>query len=195
VAGGGICAQSNTFNAAGVYTSTVVVSDDDGGTSAPATVVIVVFNPNSKVTGGGTMQSPAGAVVANPLVSGRAQFNLNPQYHKGDTTPSGKAKFTFKNAGLDFDSTILEWLVVTGSKGQLRGSGTINNAGNYGFLMTVTDGKLLGGGGMDKFRLKIWDNSAGDAVVYDNVPGAPDDIDIANPQATTGGSIVIHKEK
>jgi len=198
VAGGGICAQSNMFNAAGVYTTTVVVSDDDGGVSLPATVVIVVYNPASKVTGGGTLQSPAGALVANPLISGPAQFDLNPQYLQQDTIPSGKAKFTFKNAGLDFDSTTLEWLVVTGDKGQLRGSGTIGNAGDYGFLLTVTDGNLPGGGGgggVDKFRIKIWDKSSGDAVVYDNVPGAPEDIDIANPQAISAGSIVIHKEQ
>jgi hypothetical protein len=48
---------------------------------------------------------------------------------------------------------------------------------------------------VDRFRIKIWDKSAGDAVVYDNVPGAPDDIDIANPQAIAAGSIVIHKEQ
>jgi len=30
-------------------------------------------------------------------------------------------------------------------------------------------------------------------VVYDNVPGASDDINSAKPQAITGGSIVIHK--
>ena len=46
-----------------------------------------------------------------------------------------------------------------------------------------------------KFRIKIWDKSSGDAVVYDNVPGAPEDIDIANPQAISAGSIVIHKEQ
>jgi hypothetical protein len=110
-------------------------------------------------------------------------------------TPGGQAKFTFGNAGLAFDSTALEWLVVTGHRAQLRGSGTINGTGSYGFLLTVTDGKLSGGGGVDRFRIKIWDKSAGDAVVYDNVPGAPDDIDIANPQAIAAGSIVIHKEQ
>ena len=31
------------------------------------------------------------------------------------------------------------------------------------------------------------------ATVYDNVPGAPDDIDTANPQALGGGSIQIHQ--
>ena len=30
-------------------------------------------------------------------------------------------------------------------------------------------------------------------VVYDNRVGASDDIDLANPMAISGGSIVIHK--
>jgi FtsP/CotA-like multicopper oxidase with cupredoxin domain len=195
VAGGGICAQSNTFDAAGVYTTTIVGSDDDGGVSLPVTLVIVVYNPDSKVTAGGSIVSHPGAYVPTPLVSGPAHFNLNPQYHMDAVTPGGQAKFTFGNAGLAFDSTALEWLVVTGHRAQLRGSGTINGTGSYGFLLTVTDGKLSGGGGVDRFRIKIWDKSAGDAVVYDNVPGAPDDIDIANPQAIAAGSIVIHKEQ
>ena len=194
VAGGGICSQSNTFAAAGVYTSTVTVTDDDGGVGGPITVVIVVYNPDSKVTGGGTANSPAGALAADPLASGIANFNLNPLYHKGDTTPSGQAKFTFKSAGLAFDSTALEWLVVTGSKGQLRGSGTINDAGDYGFLLTVTDGGTGPGSGVDTFRMKMWDKSAGDAVVYDTTPGGAEDIDVSPTLPISGGSIVIHKE-
>jgi FtsP/CotA-like multicopper oxidase with cupredoxin domain len=190
----GTCSASNTFNTAGVFTSTVTGSDDDGGTDVE-TVVIVVFNPESKVTGGGTINSPAGAVVAAPALTGTAHFNLNPRYLQDDLVPSGQGKFRFQAAGIDFDSTALEYLVVTGSKGQLRGSGTINGGGSYGFLMTVVDGKLPGSGGADRFRMKIWNKLAGDAVVYDNVPGAPDDIDIANPAPTSGGNITIHKEK
>ena len=45
---------------------------------------------------------------------------------------------------------------------------------------------------MDKSRLKVWDQATG-TIVYDNVVGAPVDIDAANPQAIAGGSIVIHK--
>jgi hypothetical protein len=40
----------------------------------------------------------------------------------------------------------------------------------------------------------VTDPSAGDAVVYDNVPGAPDDIDVASPQPILGGQIQIKKE-
>jgi hypothetical protein len=148
-----------------------------------------------EVTAGGFINSPAGALVVSPLAVGKGHFNLNPQYPKGASVPSGQVKFTVNSAGFDFDATALEFLVVAGSKGQLRGSGVVNGGGNYGFLLTVTDGALPGGGGPDKFRIKIWNTSAGDAVVYDNVPGAPDDMDIAAPMAIGQGSITIHKEK
>jgi hypothetical protein len=194
VAGGGLCSQSNTFAAAGVYTSTVTVSDDDGGVGGPITVVIVVYNPASKLTGGAHAGSPLGALAADPSASGRVQLNANPQYQKGATTPRGQGKFTFKNVGLAFDSSDLEWLVVTGNRGQLRGSGRINNAGDYGFLLTVVDGGNGPGSTADRFRMKIWDKAAGDAVVYDTTPGGADDIDVSPALPATGGNLTVHKE-
>ena len=51
----------------------------------------------------------------------------------------------------------------------------------------------MNGGGGDKFRIKIWDKTAGDLLVYDNQLGAAED---ADPTTALGGdSIVIHKEK
>ena len=194
-ASGGICSQSNTFVSAGVYTSTVTVTDDDGGVGGPITVVIVVYNPDSKLTGGAHANSPLGALAVNPAATGQVQVNANPQYQKGATTPHGKAKFTFKTAGFDFDSSALEWLVVTGNKGQLRGGGTVNNAGNYGFLLTVVDGGNGPGSTTDRFRMKIWDKSAGDAVVYDTTPGGAEDIDVSPTLPISGGNLTIHKEK
>jgi len=192
-AAGGICSQSNTFAAAGIYTSTVTVTDDDGGVGGPITVVIVVYNPDSKMTGGGTANSPAGALVANPLATGVAQFEPNAQYLPRATTPSGKAKFTLRTQSFDFTSGALEWLVVTDDKGQLRGSGTINNAGNYGFLLTVVDGGTPGAAG-DRLRMKIWDKSAGDAVVYDTTPGGAEDIDVSPTLPISGGNLTLHKQ-
>lgn len=46
---------------------------------------------------------------------------------------------------------------------------------------------------MDKFRIKIWDIASG-ATVYDNVLSASDDLDAANPQLVSSGSIVIHQK-
>ena len=82
---------------------------------------------------------------------------------------------------------------MAGPKAQYKGSGTVNGAGDYGFLLTATDGQQPGGGGVDKFRIKIVDKST-DMVVYDNVPGEAEDIDDANPQVLGGGSIVIHSK-
>ncbi len=95
-------------------------------------------------------------------------------------------------ANFNFHSTSYDWLAISGPKAQYKGSGTMNGSGDYMFLLTATDGDLPGGGGVDKFRIKIVNKATG-AVVYDNVPGASDDIDSANPQAIGGGSIVIHQ--
>jgi hypothetical protein len=57
-------------------------------------------------------------------------------------------------------------------------------------MLTAIDGQVNGGGGTDKFRIKIWDKTT-DAIVYDNQMGATDD---AQPSTVLGGgSIVIHK--
>jgi hypothetical protein len=68
--------------------------------------------------------------------------------------------------------------------------GTINGGGSYGFLLTAIDGQESGGGGIDQFRLKIWDQGTG-STIYDNQPGVADDA--ANATQLSGGSIVIHK--
>jgi hypothetical protein len=94
-------------------------------------------------------------------------------------------------ADFDFHSTAYQWLVISGALAQYKGTGTINGAGTYNFLLTARDGDISGGGGVDKFRIKITDTSG--AVVYDNAYGSSDDINSANPQALGGGSIVIHK--
>ena len=62
--------------------------------------------------------------------------------------------------------------MVSGAKAQCQGSGTINGTGNYGFLLTIIDGQAPGGGGTDKFRMKIWDKLQFNTIIYDNQMGA-----------------------
>ncbi len=123
-------------------------------------------------------------------MTGRANFGFVSKYQKGANIPTGQTEFQFRAGNLNFRSTVYEWLVISGAKAQYKGSGTINGAGDYNFLLTATDGQVSGGGGVDKFRIKI---SGPGGVVYDNVHGVSDDMDAANPQEIGGGSIVIHK--
>jgi hypothetical protein len=183
--------KAHTFSSVGVYTIVVTVNDPCTGASQPFEFA-VVYDPNGGgfVTGGGWISSPAGAYKANPALTGKANFGFVSKYQKGASQPSGETEFQFKAGDLNFHSLAYQWLVVAGAKAQYKGTGTINGAGNYTFLTTATDGQVSGGGGSDKFRIKIW-NASG--VIYDNVPGASDDMDTANPQVIGGGSIVILK--
>jgi len=71
-----------------------------------------------------------------------------------------------------------------------NGDGTINGSGDYGFLLTANDGQVNGGGGEDKFRIKIWEKAT-ETIVYDNQMGDADNGDAST--VIGGGSIVIHK--
>ncbi len=131
-----------------------------------------------------------GAYTPDPTLTGKAIFGFVSRYQKGATVPTGRTEFQFKTGELDFHSAAYDWLVVAGARAQLKGLGTINGSGEYGFLLTAVDGQLNGGGGADRFRIKIWDPST-DAVIYDNQMG---DDDAADPATVIGGgAIVIHK--
>lgn len=189
--GSGSVTGSHAYTTPGVYTVTMTVTDNDGGAGEAIYQYIVVYDPNGGfVTGGGWINSPAGAYVADPTLTGKASFGFVAKYKKGQSTPDGNTQFQFQAAGLRFHSTSYEWLVIAGARAQFKGAGTIDGGGNYGFLLTAIDGQLNGGGGTDRFRIKIWDAATG-AIVYDNQMNADDDGDATT--ALGGGSIVIHK--
>ena len=132
----------------------------------------MVFDPNSgQATGGGWV--PAG--------QSKTSFQLSAKYQKG--VLSGSVVVTLPN-GQTVTSTSLAWLVISGSKMQIRGEATLDGASGYSFLVTGTQSPYA-------FRLKVWRTTDG-TVLYDNVPGASDDIDLASPQALGGGTIAIH---
>jgi hypothetical protein len=197
-AGSGTCTGSKSFASAGVYNIAVTVTDDDGGSDSES-VMVVVYDPSAGfVTGGGWIDSPSGAYTPEDPndadVTGKANFGFVSKYQKGATTPTGQTEFQFHAGNLNFHSSNYQWLVVAGAKAQFKGTGTVNGVSGYGFLLTATDGQISGGGGVDKFRIKIWEIASG-TVIYDNAAGASEDIDAANPLAIGGGSIIIHKGK
>ena len=194
----GTVSASRSFAVPGVYMVALTATDACGNSATASTVggltaMVVIYDPNAGyVTGGGWINSPTGAYTASLSLTGKANFGFVSKYKKGMTVPDGETEFEFQVASFNFHSTSYEWLVISGAKGQYKGSGTVNNAGNYGFMLTAIDGQINGGGGVDKFRIKIWNKSNNDATVYDNQLGASDS---ANPTtALGGGSIVIHKE-
>lgn len=150
----------------------------------------MVYDPDGGfVTGGGWIDSPAGAYAADPSLTGKATFGFVSKYQKGAKVPTGNTEFQFKVADLNFKSIAYDWLVVGGGKAQYKGSGAINGSGDYAFMLTAVDGKANGGGGVAKFRIKIMDSGSG--VIYDNQMGVGDDA--VPTTAIQGGSIVIHK--
>jgi hypothetical protein len=154
--------------------------------------MVVVYDPSAGfVTGGGWINSPAGAYTGDPTLSGKANFGFVSKYQKGAAKPTGETEFQFHVAGFNFHSEAYDWLVVSGPKAQYKGTGKVNGVSGHAFLLTATDGQRAGGGGVDKFRIKIWKVSDG-SIVYDNRLGASDDLDAADPQVISGGSIVIH---
>ena len=181
----------HTYSSAGVYTVGLSIFLGDVLYGSDEYKYVVVYDPNgSFVTGGGWIQSVAGAYPADPGLVGKATFGFVSKYKKGMTVPTGETEFQFQVANLHFNSQSYDWLVVAGARAQFKGTGVINGSGNYGFLLTAVDGQVSGGGGADKFRIKIWDRPTGQ-VVYDNQMGVSDDVD---PDTTIGGgSIVIHK--
>jgi len=161
-----------------------------GGLGDPVTEY-VLYDPwigqGGMVTGGGWIISPAGAYTADTSLSGIATFGFVSMYKKGATVPTGNTQFNFQVADLNFHSDSYDWLVIAGEKAMYKGTGTINNAGNYGFMLSAIDGDINEGSDNDKFRIKIW-NKASEEIVYDN---NPDD----TGTELGGGRIVIHKAK
>lgn len=177
----------HSYLAAGVYDVCLVVNDGSLD-SAQACSMAVVYDPSAGfVTGGGWIDSPAGAYKADETLTGKATFGFMSKYQKGASAPSGNTAFQFELAGLSFTSQSYEWLVVNknGSNAQFKGAGLINGAldpnGNaYKFMLWADDGAP------DTFRIRIWwEDGAGEQAVYDN----------GNAQGIGAGSIVVHTGK
>jgi len=136
----------------------------------------------------GWFNAPLGSFPSNAAFIGKIHFESNVKYEKGSTVPTGSAKVNLP--GNDFIANNLTYLTIAGSSLQASGTGTINNAGSYGFLLTGIDGKLDGKQLPDKVRIRIW-NRANGAVIYDSQMNLPES---ASPAIVlSGGTINIKK--
>lgn len=187
----GRCVGSHVYTATGVYEVAVTVADQCGDSGAALYRYVVVYDASGGfVTGGGSIDSPAGAYQPDPAAEGKATFGLSAKYEKGGAQPRGETQFHFQAGGFRFVSTSYEWLVISGAKARLRGVGAANGVAGYSFELTAWDGEAPGGDSVDRFRIKVWEGNPSN-VLYDNLLGASDSSD---PTPLAAGSIVIHKK-
>lgn len=185
--GSGTISGTHTYASAGVYTVTLTVTDNSNASATTSYKYIVVYDPNSGfLTGSGSFNSQVGAYTSNQSATGELKFGIQSKYTANNNTPEGKIKLDFKTANFSFDSTSYQWLVITGTKAQLKGTGTINGSGSYNILITALDETQTEG--VDKVRIKITDSL--NNVIYDNQAGDPDGADPTT--SITKGSLKIH---
>jgi hypothetical protein len=189
--GSGTILGSHTYSTPGVYTIELTLTDDNGESDSATFRYVVIYEPTGGfVVGGGWIDFPEGAYAVDPSLTGTANFGFTSKYANGATTPTGKTNFMFHVAHFDFSSTSYEWLVVAGAKAKYKGTGTVNGEGEYGFMLSAIDGQIEGGGGVDKFRMRIWDKAT-DMIIYDDQFGSEEDAETTN--VIGGGNIKIHK--
>ncbi len=180
-----------SFSTPGIYYVTLTVTDAAGNAASASTVngqpaVIVIYDRGyGFIDGSGKYNSPAGAYTAKPSISGRMDFTFDTRYRKEDAFPSGTTSFKMNAANLDFEGASCDWFNCSAGRGLYKGTGTLNGAAGYKFLVSVVDGAASGV--VDKIRFQI--KSASGAVVYDNQMGAPDTALATMP--ISGGDITV----
>jgi hypothetical protein len=193
-----VTAVLGPFAAAGVYRPCVQGTDSAHNTGVGVCTMLAVYDPAAGfISGGGWISSPAGAHPAEPGLAGKASVGFVSRYKRGATVPKGEMEFEYEaqdstaHAHFHFRSSAYEWLVLSGGFAQFIGRGRIEGiAGNYGFLVTAVDGQVNGSGGVDLFRIKIWNRATG-TVFYDNEMSTPD---YSWPATSLGdGSIEVKK--
>src|SRR5437773_686286 len=91
--GSGSVTGNHAYTNAGVYTVTLTVSDQAGNSAQSVFQFVVVYDPDGGfVTGGGWINSPAGAYPLDPSLVGKATFGFVSKYLHGATVPTGNTE-------------------------------------------------------------------------------------------------------
>ncbi|KAG2500492.1 hypothetical protein HYH03_001272 [Edaphochlamys debaryana] len=203
---------SHVYSVTGVFAPTATPADAAGTPASPVPLpagFVVVYDPQGGfVVGGAWITSPPGALASDTAqtLTGMANFGFNSKYKAGASAPTGNTEFVFSAGGFRFRSTSYDWMVISGSRVQFKGSGIVNSQPSpvYKFSIMAEDGGSTPGS--DRFRLRVFSLAADGTTeikVYDNFVGgaASACASLSDPScdfraATTalgGGSIVIQK--
>ncbi|WP_143962497.1 choice-of-anchor tandem repeat GloVer-containing protein [Litoribacter populi] len=195
-----IAVGTHSYTQAGSYSITLVLTDDCGTATSPPVAVEVTdeAQPSTgSVKGIGMFASPRGAYVAKPQMRGMAHYSIHAKADNGKVSGT----FQFKIADLQFRSSKYDQLIIEDNRAWLYGEGKIRGKGKYGFLLAMVDEedspneksyKKWKTRGKDKLRVKIWNISKDNRIVYDNQLGDSDDaVAVRNIER---GTIIILEE-
>jgi hypothetical protein len=148
------------------------------------TILINTRSVNLGATGLPTVASsplaaPAATQMSSPVFLGTVSFDFNtkPALVRANKEAS---LINLMLGSLEFNAQNYDFRELSGARTQFKGFGKINNEAGYKYLLTVVDGQAPKGGGVDKFRIKIWNDKTGE-VVFDNQMGDADDADPTTP--------------
>jgi hypothetical protein len=152
----------------------LVVTNEISGTTTVYSVDQVT--PDVSASAEGAFWSGRGTYRPVTWQQGRVQFSFNADYNPGADDVFGAAKVLFKKGPMTFLKNDLESLTVEGNRSILTGFGTVNNEGNYKFMIDYVDSFN------DKVRIVIWNMDDG-SILYDSQFGDPMD---AEPTTIVG---------
>lgn len=178
--GSGSATAGHSYAAPGFYTVTVTVWDDDGDSDTATLGEVFVFDPDTFVTGGGWVDSPAGAWVDRPSHTGKATFGFIARYDRNGTV-RGSVEFQV-HKGMNFRSTRFEYLLINDGIAIFEGSGTLNGVAGHHFEVVATDERLAASS-EDRFWMTITSSAE---VVYDG------SVYPAGGLSITGKGIQVH---
>ncbi|MBC5991809.1 T9SS type A sorting domain-containing protein [Pontibacter sp. SD6] len=188
-----------------VYKLTVSYTNP-GACAQTASIFISVYDPSGGfVTGGGSIDSPPGALISNPDAAGEAKFGLVSKFDKNGKV-TGNTDFEFSAGAFYFKSISHDdgSLVIDNARATYRGTGYIKDpvtgakitSEEYKFMVSAYDPQVNGSTSKDRYRIKITNKTTG-ALVYDNLVGAEENAALEsvayNSTELISGSIVIHK--
>ena len=188
---------THTYNKTGVFAPIIKVYD---GSNASDTLVfkylVVYVVGNYFTTTEGVFTAPYGSLVSNPtLTTSRRKVEIGVECkptpnHPGDF--NGEMEFEMDGGKFEFETEKIDWSYLSVSAcflatfqgtGYLYPNGHNNNCHGhchggcsqgghqYGILVVQSD-KYKNSVNQNKIRIKIWDITAGNAVVFDTQMGA-----------------------